>query len=175
MTTYQLTEEYLKKLEVIPSKIVKKRISKELQKLYENCSLISIELDENNKETTGHPKPVVNIYDNSNGLIYSIILNSNYPFRPPKVQINFKPYYEFLRIGFLPFLENLKKINKINCLCCSTITCENNWCPGFTTNDVINEIRKFKGYKCNLIKKLFADKIKLRYLINDIDLDCWLF
>jgi ubiquitin-protein ligase len=175
MTTNSLAEDILKTLEIIPFNTVKKRIARELQNLDENCSLISIEVDKNDKDKSGHVKPVINIYDNSNGLIYSLTLDVNYPFRPPNVKINYIPYYEFLRIKFLPFTENLKKIYKINCLCCSTITCSANWTPAYTTNHLIEEIRTYKSYKRNLLNKLFADKIKVKYLIDDIDLDCWFF
>jgi len=168
-----ISEEHLLALENIPYKPIKKRIIRELEKLDEKCSLISIESDINDKD--GTLKPVINILDNENNFIYSIILDSCYPFKPPNVRVNFKPYYEFLQIRFLPFSENLRKIHKINCLCCSTITCSVNWTPAFTTNDIIEEIRKFKGYKRNLINKLLADKIKFKYLVDDINLDCWLF
>jgi ubiquitin-protein ligase len=175
MTTNPLPEDFLQLLEVIPFNTVKKRIKRELEKLDENCSLMSIDVEPNEKERTGHNKPVINIYDNLNGLIYSLILDSNYPFRPPKIKINFTTYYEFLKISFLPFSEHLRKIHKINCLCCSTVTCGDNWSPAYTTNHIITEIRRFKGYKRDLINKMFADKIKLKYLIDDINLDCWLF
>jgi ubiquitin-protein ligase len=175
MATNALPQVFLTELEIIPYNTVKKRITRELQKLDEKCSLMSIELDPNDKERTGHSKPIINIYDNSNGLIYSLTLDSSYPFRPPQVKVNFRPYYEFLKISFLPFSENLRKIHKINCLWCATSTCGDKWTPAFTTNTLINEIRSFKSYKRDLINKLFADKIKLKYLIDDIDLDCWLF
>jgi ubiquitin-protein ligase len=174
MTT-KLSEEHLLALDNISHKSIKKRITRELEKLDRECSLISVEDDLNDKDKNGFLMPIINILDNTNNLIYSITLNNYYPFRPPKVQINFRPYYEFLRISFSPFSENLKKIHKINCLCCSTITCGDNWTPAFTTNHLITEIRNFKGYRRNLINKLLADKIKVKYLIADINLDCWLF
>lgn len=104
-----------------------------------------------------------------------MILDPNYPFRAPKVQINFRPYYDFLKISSSKFTESLKKIHNIRCLCCSTITCGDKWSPALTTSRIIEEIRRFKGYKRDLINKLLADKIKFRYLIDDIDLDSWLF
>lgn len=174
MTT-TLSQEHLLALDNIPFNAVKKRIKRELEKLDENCSLISIEVEKNDKDISRQCKPVLNIYDNSNGLIYSLTLDTNYPFSSPKVQINYRTYYEFLRVGISSFSENLKKIYKINCLCCSSITCGDNWTPAYTTNHIINEIRIFKGYKRDLINKLFADKIKIKYLIDDINLDCWLF
>jgi ubiquitin-protein ligase len=168
--TQKISEEQLLTLQNI-SQTLKKRIIRELEKLEESCSLISIENDINNKDIN----TILTILDTKNRLIYSIIIDLNYPFRPPKIQINFRPYYEFLKISFVPFTENLRKIHNINCLCCSTITCGDNWSPGFTINNLIKEIRSFKCYKRDLINKLLADKIKFKYLIDDIDLDIWLF
>ena len=163
MITPNLDENYLVALENISSIPVKKRIARELQKLEENCSLISIENEFNEFNNFDKNKYIVNILDNENGLIYSIILNNSYPFKTPGVQINFRPYQEFLKVSSP---EYLKKIHKINCLCCSTITCGNNWSPAFTMNHLIEEIRRLKGYKRDIINKLLADKIKLRYLIK---------
>jgi ubiquitin-protein ligase len=172
MITPTIHENHFLALENIDSKHVKNRISRELQKLEENCSLISIDNEFNESRNFDKNKYTVNILDNSNGLIYSIIVTNSYPFKTPSVKINFRPYQEFLKIGST---EHLKKIHKLNCLCCSTITCGNNWSPAFTMNHLIEEIRRLKGYKRDLIYKLLSDKIKLRYLIDDIDLDCWLF
>ena len=166
------TETHMLALENIGSKPVKRRITRELEKLNEHCSLISIDSELNETSNFDKHKYIVNILDSKNGLIYSIILSNTYPFKTPGVQINFRPYQEFLRIGST---EQLKKIHNLNCLCCSTITCGNNWSPAFTMNNLIEEIRRLKGYKRDLINKLLSDKIKLRYLIDDIDLDCWLF
>ena len=166
------TETHMLALQNIDSKSVKRRITRELEKLNEHCSLISIDSELNETSNFDKHKYIVNILDSTNGLIYSIILSNTYPFKTPGVQINFRPYQEFLRIGSS---EHLKKIHKLNCLCCSTITCGNNWSPAFTMNHLIDEIRRLKGYKRDLINKLLSDKIKLRYLIDDIDLDCWLF
>jgi len=172
MTITTLAQTHMLALESIDSKPVKKRITRELEKLDEHCSLISIDSEVNESSNFDKHKYIVNILDSKNGLIYSIILSNTYPFKTPGVQINFRPYQEFLRVGSS---EQLKKIHKINCLCCSTITCGNNWSPAFTMNHLIDEIRRLKGYKRDIIDKLLADKIKLRYLIDDIDLDCWLF
>jgi ubiquitin-protein ligase len=175
MTTTTLAEEYLSELECIPFAHVKKRITRELLKLEENCSLMSVECDLNDKDISGKQKPVLNIFDHTTNLTYSLTLDSSYPFRPPKVKINFKSYYEFLRTSSVNFSEILRKIHKINCLCCDTITCGHKWSPAFTTNHLIQEIRRLNGYKRDIINKLLADKIKFKYLIDDIDLDSWLF
>jgi ubiquitin-protein ligase len=174
-TTPSLLENYSVALENISSTAVKKRITRELLNLEANCSLISIECEFNETNNFDKHKYIINIMDNMNGLVYSIILNNSYPFKQPSIQINFRPYSEFLKIRLPSFSEQLKKIHKINCLCCSTITCGDNWSPAFTINHLIDEIRLLKSYKRDLINKLFADKIKLRHLIADINLDCWLF
>jgi ubiquitin-protein ligase len=157
-------------LEKIKNQSLKSRIKNELKKIEENCSSISINIDEQSK------LPVLSLYDNITNLFYSITYSFDYPFRPPKIQINFENYLNFLRNNYSIYSEKLKKINKIVCcLCCSSITCADNWSPSFTTNSIIYEIRKYKNYKRNLINKIMADKIKNKYLISDIDLESWLF
>ena len=166
----KLNDADLLMLDNISIQTVKKRIKRELERFDDTCSLISIDNDYEDKN-----KSIITILDNTNNFVYSIIPSIYYPFRPPQVQINFRPYLQFLKINYLDFSVNLKKIYKINCLCCSTITCPDNWSPGFTISHIIQEARKFKDYKLTLIKKMMSDKIKLKYLIQDIDLDSWLF
>jgi len=154
------------------SKSVKKRLLREITKFdEENCSLMSIDTTIENNKTY----PTINVIDFDNNLIYSFIIDHSYPFRQPKVRINFRDYYQFLKSNYVPFSEFIKKQYKINCLCCSSMTCSDNWTPANTIIKLIQEIRMFKNYRRNFINKLMADKIKLKYLIDDIDLNSWLF
>ena len=170
-----LSQTQLLALENIHSGPVKKRIAREFENFDGYCSLISIDNEFNESSNYDKQKYIVNILDNKNGLIYSITVTNTYPFKPPSVKINFRPYQEFLKISSPTFSQQLRKIHKINCLCCATITCGDNWSPAYSINNLIEEIRRLKGYKRDLINKLLADKIKLKHLLTDIDLDCWLF
>jgi len=150
-------------LQTIQNQTIKKRITRELHTLEDNCYILSIDINNNKFNYT------ISLQDNTNNLIYSFIFNHNYPFISPDVKINHKHYSYFLINKYL----NLKKIYKIDCFC-NTITCYSNWSPNYTINHIIKEIRIFMHYKRTLINKLFADKIKKKYLIDDIDLDSWL-
>ena len=155
---------------------IKKRIKRELKDFKNNCSTISITYNDNNNYKV-YNKYLLTItvtdklYKNN---IYSFIIDVDYPFKPPKVEINFINYYVFLRIP-VRFSNYLHKVCSFDCLCCNTITCHANWSPGYTINHIILEIRKYQKYKKNMIYKFFLDKIKNKYLIDDINLDSWLY
>jgi len=167
-------------LENISTGAIRKRIKKELQDFKQNCSSISVNYSDYkyNNHYKVYEKPLLNItvmdkfYKNKN--VYSFMIDEYYPFKPPKIEINFINYSEFLRTSPL-FSKILHKIHNINCFCCSSITCLDNWSPSHTINHIILEIRKYKKYKKHLIYKILVDKIKNKYLIDDIDLDSWLY
>jgi len=167
-------------LDNMPTGSLKKRIKRELQSFKENCSSMSVNYSEYkyNHNYKVYDKPALNItvmdklYNNNN--IYSFIMNEDYPFKKPKVEINFVDYSDFLKTSQLSS-NILYKMHNIKCLCCSSITCHSNWSPACTINHIILEIRKYKRYKKHILYKIFADKIKYKYLIDDIDLDSWLF
>ena len=157
-------------LELITNPVIKKRISREIIMLDEKYLSIFFYIDENMK------LPVLMIVDEKfkNNNIYSIIFNNNYPFVSPIVKINFACYYHFLKLNNLS-LQILKKIHYKDCLCCSSILCSNNWSPTCTINNIIKEIRKNKSYKRDIMYKIMMNRIKDKYLIEDINLDSWLF
>lgn len=150
-----------------------KRLHRELTSLHEKLSdlqIASICIDD--KKCT-----VVTIYDLSSKNIntYEFQLPIDYPFRSPKIYMNSQPYASFLKINTNAFVNSLYQMYKLRCLCCHSYNCFEKWSPAFTLVDIICEIRKFREYKRNLINKYYADKIKDKYLISDIDLDSWLF
>lgn len=160
-------------LELISNKIIKKRIEREILILEQSFLSLFFYVDDKMK------CPVLMIVDEKykNNNIYYIIFHKNYPFCAPTVKINFEYYFHFLNLNKLS-LQILKKIHYINCLCClccSSILCSNNWVPSYTINNIIQEIRKNKLYKRDIIYKIMINKIKEKYLIDDINLDDWLF
>ena len=70
MTTTTLAQTHMLALESINSKPVKKRITRELEKLDEHCSLISIDCEVNQTSNFDKQKYTVNLMDNKNGLIF---------------------------------------------------------------------------------------------------------
>jgi ubiquitin-protein ligase len=122
-------------------------------------------------------KIIFNIEKNENDnkkKIYNFVISNNYPFEPPKVYINNKNYRQFLRCPN-KFLKILKYIRGIDCLCCNSCICRNNWSPAMTMKYIIEEITYNKMTKFNIMIKILLDKIKEKFLNRDIELDSWLF
>ena len=118
------------------------------------------------------------VKNNSNNIIIKYLIPNEYPFKPYKVleynfsnlnwhkylqhlyeiikNVNNKSLYFFFVILFNKapvFLNNVNDINKIKCLCCSTITCGNNWSPSFTIQNYLEEYLEL-DYITNYTKKL---------------------
>ena len=106
---------------------------------------------------------------------YKFVINQNYPFVCPAVFLNNRPYKSFLYGKTNYEYINLKKNFGIECLCCESLTCNANWSPKETLNNIINEIKHYKKIKKNLVYKIIIDIIKRKYLIEDIDLTSWFF
>jgi ubiquitin-protein ligase len=113
-------------------------------------------------------------YNKENNTIYNFVISKNYPFEPPSVYINNKNYGQFLRCPN-KFLKILKYIRGIDCLCCNSCICRNNWSPAMSMKHIIEEIGYNKITKFNIMIKILLDKIKQKYLNRDIELDSWLF
>jgi len=153
---------------------VKKRIIRELKDLYKHYNVIVSDID---KDYNKNDTVTVSIFEELNGKqqSYKFIINMNYPFVAPSVYYNNKKYSELLRCKSIYESNMLTLVKKIGCLCCSSYTCSNNWSPAVTMNHIINEIKYFKKCKRDIIYKIIADKIKCKYLIDDIDLESYLF
>jgi len=105
-------------------------------------------------------------------------MTSTYPFSAPKIWYQSQPYLDYVRPNMARLAverEWIKRFTGNECFCCHTYNCSDNWAPSVTLQKIIDEIHQIKEYKRILIYKLLADKIKDKYLIQDIPLDCWLF
>jgi hypothetical protein len=142
--------------------VLKKRIENEIKMLCRKYEKIEINLCEN----------IITVYDMSN--TYEFIISESYPFVPPKIYYNNVDYVDFLKIKNTSFNSILYSIHKLDCFCCNSLTCKGKWNVSFTMDDIILEIQKYKKYKRDVINKLFADKIKMKYLISDINLEQYL-
>ncbi len=100
----------------------------------------------------------------------------NYPFEAPKIFYQNKTYLDYLKINYTrKEYILLKKVSGHHCFCCHSYNCRGNWSPAVTLKKIIEEIYGIKKIKRNMINKICADIIKKKYLIQDIDLDSWLF
>lgn len=149
----------------------RRRLTKELEKMYPLYDQIEVEFN-----SEGKIQITVMEFNKENRLQnYKFVLTNDYPFRTPGIFFQSKPYIDFLKIRTrLPNI-NFKKMTGYECFCCHSMNCSDNWTPAFTLNHIIDEIRLIKNQKRNIIYKILADIVKRRYLIDDIDLDSWLF
>ena len=85
------------------------------------------------------------------------IKDTSYPFRPPKVEVNFINYLSYLKYN--NFYERYKIDKSNKCLCCSTIICRNNWGPAFTILKIVEEIKKNFTNKIRIIERFYFDKV----------------
>jgi ubiquitin-protein ligase len=151
---------------------VKRRLKRELEKMGDMYQEIVV--DKNDDDSV--KVDIFEIGADSKIQKYGFIISSNYPFTPPKIFFQNKPYLEFLKTSYEPnFRKIFKRIVGQECFCCHSVNCSGNWSPGLTLDKIIGEVKWIKNKRRQIIIKLLADKIKLRYLIDDINLDEWLF
>jgi len=170
----QIDQSILESLNNITNKTIRRRITRELQDLLpiledKKLHIEPIQLDEKNL-------PIVTIVDYNHPVyICQFYIGDCYPFRNPKIKVNHHDYSTFLRINTTRFSQLLKKLKGKTCLCCESYLCGDRWTPAIKLIDIVNEIRTIGEYKRDIINKHYADKIKTKYLVEDIDLDSWLF
>ena len=151
---------------------IRKRLKREIDTMYPFFNEIVV-YDKDLQESV---KVTVSEFINGKKQKYEFIIDLHYPFVPPKIYFQGKPYMDFLRINYDKNELNLfKKVSGYECLCCHSLNCRDNWSPAITLKKIIEEIYRFKQVKRNVIYKMIINKIKSKYLIDDIDIDSWLF
>ena len=100
-----------------------------------------------------------------------------YPFNPPEIIYNKMGYSQYLRLPSTRFENILTCItsNKKYCLCCHSFSCPNNWNASITLHKIMDEIKENKKMFQNIVYKILIDQIKDKYLITDINIECYLF
>ena len=160
-------------LEQFETRTYRKRLKTELDQMYSKYDQIDLQVTEKGELR-------INVYKFEHDYklqTYSFIITRDYPFRPPIILFQNRPYIEFLRSRYRsqtgPDIFNM--VTKQNCFCCYSVNCIDNWGPNVTLERIIREVQSIKQKKRDIINKIIADKIKAKYLIDDIDLDQWLF
>ena len=157
-------------LSEIKTNSVKRRITKELEKMYPLYDQIDVEINDKGRvEITVYEITAESIIHK-----YAFVLTEMYPFRTPAIFFQSRPYLEYLRIRDTQS-QLLQRITGQNCLCCHSLNCGDNWSPAMTLNSIIDEVRWVKRKRRDMLNKVFADVIKRKYLIDDIELYSWLF
>jgi hypothetical protein len=160
-------------IDLIGTTCLKSRIKneyKDLSKIYNNVKIlwdfelnnVVIEIQEVVKEDASTDT-------------FTFVVDRTYPFHSPKFHFNNNPYSHYLRIPSQRFSQHLKRFTNKSCLCCSSLACKYNWSPAVKLHMFIAELDKIRQYKRNIVYKLLADQVKDKYLIDDVDLDSYLF
>jgi hypothetical protein len=159
-------------IDLITHKCLKSRIKneyKDLSKIYNNVKILwDFELN----NVVIEIQKVIN--DDSTDT-FTFVVDRTYPFHSPKFHFNNNPYSHYLRIPSQRFSQHLKRFTNKSCLCCSSLACKYNWSPAVKLHMFIAELDKIRQYKRNIVYKLLADQVKDKYLIDDVDLDSYLF
>jgi len=143
---------------VSPS-FIKKRITHELNELVKVYSLMTINFD-----------PSLNlldviIEDTEHNNIYKFVIGNQYPFKPPQIFVNLKPYLSILNIKSVEFGKQLNNLMGQNCcLCCNTITRDLNWSPCYTLAKLILEIKQFQQHRRAVTHTIVTEQ-------NGVDID----
>ena len=147
-------------------KVINRRLNSEIKQVIDNYDEITfISLEKENIQLMFKRK--------NNRYVFSI--PANYPFVPPKLTINDINQQSFFNLGSMRFVKMLKYISGIDCLCCDSYLCHNNWTMSTNLNQVIEQIEKYKTLKYLIFVKILLEKIKEKYLHKYIDLESWLF
>lgn len=152
--------------------IIKKRIK------YEIGSLVKQNICDENNIKIGKYNDVAyfvefkNSSDNNN---YKFIISDCYPFVPPKVFINKKHILHYYKITNIYFNTLLKKYTGMDCFCCQTILCYDNWNPTCSFIRILDEFNEYMDMRRQIIIRIFVDVIKNKYLTYDINIIEWLY
>jgi len=157
--------EQINQIKLIP-KMLRRRIENEYKNMRNNCDEFII-------ECTDVGDIFISFKKESNN--FSFKIPSNYPFHPPKLNINGIFSTQFFDLKTNRFRKVLKYVSGLDCLCCSSYLCGNNWVPSLKMEHVIKQIEEYKIYKYLIFIKLILGNIKEKYLNRYIDLDSWLF
>jgi ubiquitin-protein ligase len=136
----------------------RKRISAELKLFINKFETINLSF------TTDSDSLILTIIDNNitpQFNTFSFVLPNEYPFRAPKVIINGQSYISLLKFTSREKLNVLRSLTNKCCLCCNTITCNDNWSPALTFIDIISEIKENLKIIEKISLKIAFDKFKL--------------
>ena len=170
-TETKITSYLNDKINTIPQKHIRRRISLELAELISNLFIneYCFDIIINNSNSYN-----IIIYIPEKNKVYDFLMN-NYPFYPPKIKINNLDEKHYLDIKSNYFRDALKLYKGIDCFCCSTLTCFRNWLP---TKKIIDIIKQYEGFQncCREISIIIlVNIIKKKYLNTNINIIEWLF
>jgi ubiquitin-protein ligase len=150
---------------------VLKRIKREVDLLVSSDICIEDEVEINNDNN----QYIVSIKNPIHNKNYEFKISNDHPFKPPKLFINNKPINFHHKMSSEKFKYSLIKYTGIDCFCCETILCSNNWSPQFTLKDIIYDINRYFDARHQVVVRIIVDVIKRKYLVDDINIIEWLY
>ena len=179
MTDYKSIEilSIIDNLSIITNSFTRKRLIREICFLYENNDNELIFIDITTIDSfNSYLSYAIKIYQPNKNIFYIYIFTNNYPYAPPKLYINNKPY-----LDYLSYKNPFYKYKKFRNFCNKTILSCENWRITTTILNVIDETYEYKNC-CKkilnskiILNKLLISKIQKKYLIQDINLIQWLY
>jgi len=172
MNTYSqraiLGEEILGELEKTSFSNLKKRLTNELIEFKKENAYINVEDNEGNGF-------ILTIVPDTEDTVYTFYITRDFPFNAPaRVLINHRNIKSYFRIHSQKTLDELKMYYNINCLCCHSIACNNNWTPIYKLSYFIDEFRKVKKYRRDIINRILVKKIVEKYSLEQFNIIEWL-
>ena len=117
---------------------------------------------------------LIKVSDNKISYPIHISMTDYYPFKPPKVRINYMDFFDILPHSLYE-TKYFKQVFKKECLCCSSILCYNNWGPKFGFINILTEIYNIIQ-KIIICKELYyCDKIIDKYFGHFIPIKQFIF
>jgi len=105
---------------------------------------------------------------------YTFILSASYPFSPPKILVNNRPYMSAINMPSKRFIEVLRDLQGKDCLCCHSHICYNNWGPSVTIRKLMNEIEENRAFMRVIAEYILLRSIKKKYLIMEVPIEEWI-
>lgn len=151
---------------------VLKRIKKEIEELISYNVCVEDQVEIKNIDDCEYNIIIKNLFDKKN---CEFKMYSNHPFKPPKLVIDNRLISFHHKAASKKFSNDLTKHTGIQCFCCETILCSNNWSPQFTLKDVIYDIYKYRDARHQVVIRTIVDVVKRKYLVDDINIIEWLY
>jgi ubiquitin-protein ligase len=150
---------------------IQRRIKREIEQLISS----NICIEEQTEIQRIDNEFIVNIKNLINNKNYEFKISNNHPFKPPKLFIDKKLINFNHKVASEKFQNSLLKYSGIECFCCQTILCSNNWSPQFTFKDIIHDINRYCDARHQVVVRIILDVIKRKYLIDDVNITEWLY
>jgi len=173
----ELPDHLKRSCSIIANPPIQNRIKNELLKLINSqyCDPQCIYFEDTIPDKYLHNYCIINVFCKVNNKNYKFIILNSFPFIPPKLEIQCKPYSYYLDFYSIQFKHLYFKHKGIPCFCCITKTCVNNWSPSITFVDIIEETIHFHNECREIAHMVIVNVIKRKYLIDDIDIFSWLY